>query len=262
MKNVNIRPADPGDADAVVEVVRESFRPGDLELTIYGCPGIAAYLRRQFEAARFSSLPPLVAEVERSVIGFAELRRTRSSLTLNYIAVRGSWQGHGIAATLLSRALEQAGYAAGEPLSLEVFEHNTAARDWYARMGFETRLGMNFLRAHMPLDGGRRGAIVESMPQAEVCHEQFGFSTFTVGLGSKSFSVGRLGSRWFKITDPALLTSPGVLDLLARIDAERELLAVIPDTAPHYGGRLEFKPIIRALKMRCCLPLPPRSPGG
>ena len=38
---LTIRRAAPSDAVAIAALVRESFQPADLDLTIYGCAGIA-----------------------------------------------------------------------------------------------------------------------------------------------------------------------------------------------------------------------------
>ena len=259
MRNVNIRPAEPRDAEAVVGLIRESFRSQDVELTIYGCRGISEYLRRQFAASTFSAPPALVAEANGSIAGYVELRRTCSSLSLNYIAIDCKWRGHGIASALLNRAMGQADCADGESFTLEVFEHNTAAREWYTRLGFESVHRINILRARMPRGGYYRGAVLEGMPQADVCQEQFGFSSFTITVGAESFSVGRLGSRWFRISDPGLLGSPEALGILARMDTGRELLVIAPDNATHIKGYLEFEPLLSALKMHRCLPLPTRN---
>jgi ribosomal protein S18 acetylase RimI-like enzyme len=221
---MTIRPAEPGDAGEVVALVRQSFRPQDLDLTIYGCAGIAAYLEMEFALPRaLSASAYLVAAIEGRIAGFADMRATDTGICLNYIATSPDWRGIGVGRELLAAALRAIDPPAGSLFTLEVFEHNQAALDWYRRSGFH-RLGrMAFWRV---ADGGAPAGHVRvvDLPQADVTHRAFGFSSFRLAHGGRTFTIGRLGERWFRVTEGELLRRPEALRALQSLDPRREIL--------------------------------------
>jgi len=232
-----IRHAAPADAGDVVKLVHQSFRPEDLALTIYGCAGMPEYLRREF-AVPFSRSLYLVAEIDHAIAGFIELREGPS---LNYIAIDKAHRSHGLGRQLLFTALRE---AEGDRLTLDVFEHNTAALAWYRRLGFQP-CGRTGLWRVPSTDSAAAPLRISGMPQADIVHRAFGFSNFTLG----AFSVGRLGDRWFMVTDPGLLATPGALRALATLDPGREILfrgAVPP---------ISCEPLLWSLRMTHSLPL-------
>jgi ribosomal protein S18 acetylase RimI-like enzyme len=235
---LSIRRATPGDAAQVVALVRESFRPRDLGLTIYGCSGVAAYLDAEFatprEVARSSHL---VSVAEGPIAGYIEMRRSPGGLWLNYIATDPGWRRRGIGTALIRDGLAACGEAPGTKWILDVFDHNAQARRWYEAMGFRTVARLGFWRIEnrsTPLPGV--SAAIVGLPQADAAHQRFGFSRFTVAERERSFKVGRLGERWWRITDPEILRAPGALSALRRIEPFRELLLCCPESCFEPGA--------------------------
>jgi GNAT superfamily N-acetyltransferase len=234
-----IRQASPPDAGEVVDLVRQSFRPEDLALTIYGCSGIAEYLRREFAAPRNAYL---VAETEGRMDGFLEMRPGPS---LNYIAIDRAHRGKGIGRELLFSAL--AG-AAGSRLTLDVFEHNTPALAWYQKLGFQN-YGRTAIWRVQAVDCPPAPVYLSGLSQADTAHRVFGFSNFALSSGGRDFTIGRLGEHWFFITDRALLSDSGVLRALRTIDSSREIL-FRGEALPIPG-----EPLLWSLRMEHSLPL-------
>ena len=235
---LSIRRAIPGDAAQVVALVRGSFRPQDLGLTIYGCSGVASYLDAEFatprEVARGSHL---VSVAEGRIVGYIEMRRSQGELWLNYIATDPGWRRRGIGGALIRDGLAACGEAPGTKWVLDVFDHNAQARRWYEAMGFRTVMRLGFWRIEnraTPFPGV--SAVIVGLPQADAAHERFGFSRFTVAGRERSFKVGRLGERWLRISDPEILRAPGALSALRRVEPSRELLLCCPESCFEPGA--------------------------
>ena len=224
---MTIRPAAPGDAREVVALIRESFRPQDLALTIYGCAGIAAYLQMEFALPRsFSPSVYLLAVIEGGIAGFIEVRRGERGPHLNYIATRRACRGAGVGRALVDAALREADPPAGSQFTLDVFEHNQVAFDWYRRSGFRILERRAFWRvpAQPAASAAERDVRIPDLPQADAAHRVFGFSRFRLAHRGRAFMVGRLGARWFRLTEGDLLRCPGALGVLSSLDARREIL--------------------------------------
>ena len=256
MNNAIVRRAAAADAEPVAALIRRSFRDRDLALTIYGCHGIAEYLRKRFEALENGSPQPLVAECDGAVAGFVELRSNDSGVFLNYIATDERVQGRGLGRLLLKRSLEDLQAAPGTPFTLDVFGHNERAKSWYSRLGFEHTGSVGFWRARVePAFRGAARFEIFDLPESDDCHETFGFSMLALAEADDRFNVGRIGSSWFRISDPRLLRKPEVLSGLMALDGERELLVNVAESEIEAGVGLELELLLRSDRMRTCLPL-------
>jgi ribosomal protein S18 acetylase RimI-like enzyme len=225
---LTIRQAAPADADEVAALFRQSFRPEDLALTIYGCsgygcPGITEYLRLEF------ALPPelsastyLVAEMENRLAGYVEMR----GLHLNYIVVDENCRGAGVGTAL----------RASGPATLDVFEHNRSARSWYERAGYRELRRTAFWRVTLP-DGRHEAVRITGWAQSEAAQRAFGFSQFDMAAGDRRYTIGRLGDRWFRVTDGELVSRPDALRGLLAADSRREILYVGAEV-PEFGSPL------------------------
>lgn len=231
MRPMTIRLAAPEDADAVVALIRQSFRPQDLDLTIYGCAGISAYLHMEFALPRaFSASAYLVAVIEDRIAGFVEMRAGESGPYLNYIATSPAWRGAGVGREMLAAALREIDPPAGSEFTLDVFEHNQIALDWYRRSGFRSLERMAFwcvadgVLAQPPCGALAERVRILDLPQADATHRAFGFSSFRLADRGRAFTIGRLGERWFRVTEGELLRRPEVLHALQSLDPHREIL--------------------------------------
>jgi ribosomal protein S18 acetylase RimI-like enzyme len=228
---VLVRPATAGDAEAMVAVIREGFAPALLDAMIYGCAGMGRFIRDELE------LPPglcdrtyTVAEREGRVLGCVELRRLPGTLILNYIAVGAELRSTGVARRLLLEAIVQAGGERYGTMVLDVFTSNDVARGWYLRLGFAAADRGEWWSVPMPqVDAGETPAIVNGFPQAEASQLRFGFSQLDVTTPEGSYAVGRMGAKWFRLTQAAALRDDVLLSTLRLLDPARGLLLLLPE---------------------------------
>jgi ribosomal protein S18 acetylase RimI-like enzyme len=228
MNRIQTRLAEPKDAAQIAELLAGGFRPEVRQLLVYGCKGAAEYIRTQLSRANSTTGSVyLVAETSGVMAGAAELRRSANRLFLNYIAVGPSQRGQGVGAMLLSAALEMSGVSSGE-IVLDVLHDNVRALQWYRRLGFVARTSAEFLEIAPPDGRDEQPTYISGLPQADVCQERFGFSKFDLVTGSGTYSVGRIGETWFRMTDTAAITSPPVFAALNLLDPGRRVFAVVP----------------------------------
>jgi ribosomal protein S18 acetylase RimI-like enzyme len=218
------RPAEPQDAEAIVTLVRGSFSPERLETTIYGSDGVGAFLRlRMALPSRLRDTRSLIAVAESAVTGFCELRLA-DTVFLNYICVETETQGAGLGRKLLARALRSEPVGC-ERMTLDVFADNARARAWYTRLGFVDETTTDWLGASLGQIPAAEAGRVEGWPQAEASQRAFGFSEFVARTDLGKYTVGRLGTKWFRVPTPEAWADRDLLGTLRRIDAHRGLLA-------------------------------------
>jgi len=231
VRDTVIRRAVESEAAEIVRVIGEGFDRARQEMFIYGCSGAAAYIADHLALPHSMSDSTYTVAVEQGrIVAAAELRRFRDTLFLNYIAVAASTRSRGIAGELLGKAIRDVG-TTFSVMMLDVFEDNAVARGWYERLGFEeeARTIWRVLDLHRPMTQPR--FYVRGYPQAEAAQLRFGFSQFEVITLRNSYSVGRLGSEWFRITEPGGLQDSDLLGALQSIDPSRRLLALVPKHA-------------------------------
>lgn len=231
---VLIRQAVPGDADGMVAVIREGFEPELREAIVYGCSGIGQFIRDQLNLPHeVCDRVYTVAEQGGRIVGCVELRRLPGLLILNYIAVRAQLRASGVARDLLRDAIVHAEGARYGTMALDVFTTNTVAREWYLRLGFAAQERTEWWSVDLaagPKDGPDRSAvIVNGFPHAEASQVRFGFSQLDVTTSSGSYTVGRMGVRWFRITQAAALLDGALLTTIRLLEPERDLLVLLPE---------------------------------
>jgi ribosomal protein S18 acetylase RimI-like enzyme len=228
-RDIELRKAVAEDAGAVVELIRSSFAPGLLEMTIYGCEGIEEYVHALIEAeSRGADTGYTVAVTNGALAGVVEMRQLRDRLFCNYIAVARDARSRGVGTALLG-----AGIAAGRrpgqlTLELDVFDDNEPALAWYRGLGFSESSRTEW-RVLAPPGGDRASAApVSGWAQALASQRAFGFSELSIQGAAGGYRIGLLGRDWFRLTDPAALEDPALGATLHALDPERSLLALVP----------------------------------
>ncbi|HEX8674256.1 MAG TPA: GNAT family N-acetyltransferase [Longimicrobium sp.] len=229
--SVRVRPATADDAGAMVAVIREGFAPELLDAMIYGCAGMERFIRDELE------LPPdlcdrtyTVAERDGRVLGCVELRRLPGTLILNYIAVGAEMRSSGVARQLLLEAIVQAGGERYGSMVLDVFTDNEVARGWYQRLGFAAGDHAGWWSVPMlHAAPGAPHAVVNGFPQAQASQLRFGFSQLDVATPDGSYAVGRMGAKWFRLSQAAALRDDALLATLRLLDPARGLLLILPE---------------------------------
>jgi predicted N-acetyltransferase YhbS len=229
MGDIQIRFAEPGDAEQIASLFASSFCQDRADLLIYGCRGASEYIRMQLEClipSRESTY--FVAEKPGDgVIAAVELRRRSNGLLLNYIAVRAHHRKQHLGGMLFSAAVAMSGMSSGQ-IALDVFHDNVLASQWYSRLGFQTSASTEFVELAPPCEADDGLAYVSGLPQADLCQERFGFSQFNFITRKGTFPVGRIGDTWFRLTDLAAVGSSAIFAALDLLDTGRRIFAVVP----------------------------------
>ncbi len=167
---------------------------------------------------------------------------------LSYIALLAERTGGGWGSRLFLDVLWRAGVTDSAPLELDVRPANPALR-WYERLGFvtvERRLWWE-VPGRAPSDSTDRGRIL-NLPQASVCDDAFGFSELRIIGDEGVWTVGRLGTRWFRLGDPAAMRDPTLLGTLRYLDPARRLLVVSRSSDARVPGASGYE--VAMLRMR------------
>jgi ribosomal protein S18 acetylase RimI-like enzyme len=227
--DIELRPATPRDADAIVALFRASFDLQRLELTTYGCEGVESYVRALIEGAGHGAdTLYTVARADETVLGAAELRQLADRLFCNFIAVGPELRSRGVGTSLLGAAIVAARRPGLRTLELDVYDDNERALAWYRSLGFGE--GATTEWWVLPVPGADRAspAPIAGWAQAAACQEAFGFSEVSIQGANRAYGIGLLGPRLFRLTDPAGLDDPVLAATLRTLDPSRRLLALVP----------------------------------
>ncbi|HEY1955737.1 MAG TPA: GNAT family N-acetyltransferase [Polyangiaceae bacterium] len=124
---VALRAFSPGEEGAVAAISNASL-VRDKGFTTESAESIAAYLR-------FPGAEIIVAEAE-GPVGFCHVEHNGASGYIQALGVLPAFEGRGIGAALLSRAIESLRASGAEHIELCTEEDNARARRLYARAGF------------------------------------------------------------------------------------------------------------------------------
>ncbi len=226
---VTVRAARPGDASAIVSVIRAGFEPRLLDLTIYGCSGVSDWVSSHLSVTSDAAdRLYVVASDENAVVGCVDLTIRPDHLFLNYISVLPSHRGVGVGGILLGGAIGAVRSLNQPKLHLDVFDRNEIASAWYRDLGFRHTGTAIVFDASDALPVPRIRARVSGLPAANAAHDAFGFSEFQIETDrSGRTTVGRLGERWWRLVPP----SDSKLDLVGDLD----LLSTLHALEPHRG---------------------------
>lgn len=226
--HIEIRPATVNDARGIVDVARIVFAPTFLRMVVYGCDGIVDYIRDQVDAAGVGGdTTYTVGIVGARVVAYTEMHLAPDGLHLSYIAVHPEFQAKKIGTCLLREAILCTRAPSQRSFHLHVLEHNTSARRWYEGLGLRYGEVTQWWDMPLPRPACRPSAFVIGFPQAQACQRRFGFSQFTVLTTRGEYTVGRLGTGWFRVTDVEALHDSEFVETIARLDPRRRILAII-----------------------------------
>jgi len=222
-----IRLASCIDAPKIVSLVRKSFNSRILNAMIYGCAGITQYLKSQISIpSGLSDTVYVVAESGGVIVGCVELRLLGDTIFLNYICTSRKMRNKGLGKKLLKKAVLIVKCRNHRRMALDVFADNHVAKQWYSKLGFARNYTTGWYS--FPVVYKKTGLVgkVSGFPQADLCHARFGFSQFSVHASKNSYSVGRLGNDWFRVTQKEILQDAEAVNTLAKLDARRKILGL------------------------------------
>jgi ribosomal protein S18 acetylase RimI-like enzyme len=222
----------PSDAARIVELMREGFAQDWLDITLYGCAGVEHYVEAQLRLGAPARNHYKVCRKGGVVVGVTEFRILGETLFWNNVAVLPAEQGSGVGATLL-RAMVQEGRDLGlRVLSLDALVSNVKAVAGYERIGLKTTAERSYWRGVFPRGSDLGHFSIPDHAQAEVVQARFGFSEFTVQGDGRTWTVGRLGARYFRLLGWECASDPGLARFLGALEPGRELLALLEEAPP------------------------------
>ena len=140
MKEIEVRPATPGDAGAICLIYNQEIedRVATLETDLR-----TPDERRQWLAGRGPRHPVIVAEARGDVVGWGSLnvfspRKAYDSVADFSIYIERGWRGKGVGSRLLERLIELARELGYHKLVLSAFPWNTGGMALYQKLGFRT----------------------------------------------------------------------------------------------------------------------------
>jgi ribosomal protein S18 acetylase RimI-like enzyme len=222
----------PSDAARIVDVMRGAFDRAWLDITLYGCAGIEHYVEAQIRLGAPARNRYRVCRKDGVVVGVTEFRTLGETLFWNNVAVLPAEQGSGVGPTLLRAMVKEARSLGLRQLSLDVLDSNVKGLASYERIGLKTTGERSYWRGAFPRGAGLGGFSIADHAQAEVVHARFGFSQFTVEGRGETWSVGRLGGRYFRLLGWECASHPGLAGFLGALEPERELLAMLEGPPP------------------------------
>ena len=226
---LTIRPAAPDDAAEIAAIIREAFPPRMVGVLIYGCPGIAKFIAEQIGVQERGGSAILRSRATLAASSAArnaastepplpELHRGPSG-----VPRAGSGPDVCSAPCKSGRCRERGG------LRLDVLDFNVR------RMAVVPTPGASTSREHLLAAGfpwrppKPAPVCLTGYAQAQACHCEYGFSQFSVFAAGRRYDVGRPGAEWYRLTDPAALTAPGVLAGLEAAGARAAAVAADQD---------------------------------
>ena len=168
MTDVLVRPAEPGDAAALVRLGREVGSEPEGWLISGGWRGLGAERRYLRTVRRSRDAAVFVAEVPEGVIGRLSIARDSHPASRHVadlgLMVAAAHRRRGIGTALLDAAVAWARDVGVVKLELHVFPHNEAAIALYERFGFRRE---GYRRAHYRREDGYVDAILMALNLAQ-----------------------------------------------------------------------------------------------
>lgn len=243
------RKAIAADARAIADIVKSSFLDYYLGEMIYGCHGIVQYLADllSFDEA-VSDSATFVAEFNNEVCAVAQFKKLSNSKTfyLSYICANESFRRNKLGSRLLQYALESEEFSY-DTVSLDVFEHNIIAKNWYESLGFHLTQKKSWMQVRV--EGAIAGSgYLANLPQSMTCYQKYGFSELLVVTCSDRYIVGVLGEKYYRISNPNIFEDLYAIEALRKFDSSRIFL-LIGDDMECGLGNIEVKTFAKTLSL-------------
>jgi ribosomal protein S18 acetylase RimI-like enzyme len=236
---MTLRLARPGQGRLVARAIARSFDPALLPFTIWRSPRAGRYVEELLEDPRWGFY---LLWSGRALTGMAVFREFGGRAFLNHLAIGRRWRGRGWGRRLLAEALRRYRTPRGE-VALDAFAGGLA-EGWYRRLGFVEESRRDWYTGPLVRPLRRLSALpVTGLEAAARDHQARGFSSFVAG----PYTVGRLWTPYYRLTDPAAARDPDLACLLGALEAGRRLLLVAG--APRPSSR--WRRLARSHRLVC-----------
>ena len=228
-----IRPARPGDSEAIASLMREGVSGAVRWITIMGSPHLARFIADEVAANREDEY--VVGTVQGLVVGMCSWRHAGTTLQLNHLYLASEVRGQGLGTALILDGLRRIRWPQERQFSVDVFYDNPRARAWYRSWGMSPEHHVRWIQLPLPpLEPQETlGCTVSGLAESDERYLRYGFSQFTLSTTVTTYQIGRLSHGLFRARSGAILRDPVALQGLTRIDPNRQLLCVgsVEDTS-------------------------------
>jgi len=228
MTRPRVRSARLDDADQIARLMQRGVSELVRRVTIIGSPLLSAYVRGRLAAE--SADHYFVAERAGDLVGMSAWREIGDLLMLNHLYVREGDRGRGVGTQLVRAGLAQFRARSATHLGLDVFQDAPRARSWYRSWGMRVTahtLWYQVALTQVPFEP-RDGGVLGGLESADAEHARLGFSSVSLTTPLRQYTVGRLGTAWFRCLSDEILHDPYALTALSSLDPARNLLCLVP----------------------------------
>jgi ribosomal protein S18 acetylase RimI-like enzyme len=221
-----IRPARPGDSEAIAALMREGVSDQVRRITILGSPYLARFIADELAGNKNDEY--VVSMVRERVVGMCAWKHIDTTLHLNHINVAPDVHGQGLGTAMMLDGLRRIRRTPQRILSTDVFSDTPYAQAWYRFLHLRSEKHVQWIQLPLPSlkPGGNLRCAISGLDEAAADHFRYGFSHVALTTNSASYQVGRLGPDLFRVGTFAILQDPAALQGLAQFDAERQLLCI------------------------------------
>jgi GNAT superfamily N-acetyltransferase len=228
------------DAPAIASLMKAGTSPAIHRVTVIGSPLLAVHVARQIQAS--GSDQYLVAIQAGEVVGMTAWGHSGDTLMLNHIFLRTDCRGVRVGAQLVLEGLRRCRKAGEQHVGVDVFAENPRAEAWYRTLGMRHQCEKIWLG--LPLcttsSDGFGDWQTEGLSVADHAQEEMGFSRFSLRTPRTTYTIGRLGSEWYRYGGFDILDDPSAVHALQTLDPSRRLLCIgdanlVPAQWAHHG---------------------------
>lgn len=248
---IYIQPLNRKDAHYIPRLIESGIKKDILCLTIYHAKGYEEYLKTLLSIPEENRRIKFYgAFVDGHLAGYSEWRIVEDGLFLNNIFVFPEYQGMGIGKLLLvNHGKNLLDISGNSIMSLDVFEHNTEALNWYKRLGFVRKHTTYWYTGEQPSFANDNNAIrcyIENYPSAEAEHKTYNFSMLTCSTKEGVYQIGRLNDQFYRLQNMNALNDDDLLHCLYQSDPNRKLLLL---TSEEFFSQSKFTLACKSFRM-------------
>lgn len=222
----SIRFAVIADAPAIASLMKAGTSLAIHRVTVIGSPSLAAHVARQIQASGPDQY--LVAILAGEVVGMTAWGHSGDTLMLNHIFLRSDCRGARVGAHLALEGLRRCRKAGEQHVGVDVFAENPRAEAWYRTLGMRQQFEKIWL--DLPLCTTASDEFgdwyAEGLSVADHAQEEMGFSRFSLRTPRTTYTIGRLGSEWYRYGGFDILDDPSAVRALQTLDPSRRLLCI------------------------------------
>ena len=223
-----ITPLRTCDSHLVPTLIKYNLNEDIYPLTIYSSNKYELYLSKLLSIpSRLRKVQYFGAYQDNTLLGFTEWRILEDEIFLNQISLFPTYRSMGVGKALLEHGFTLAKDYKKTKMSLDVFEDNHYAEEWYRRKGFisvtTTQWYLGNQIRNFNIEKSNHYSI-ENFTSSEAEQEIYRFSTLNVKTPTRMYQVGRIKEHIFRLNGINIFLDEGLQCVLQELDNSRSLL--------------------------------------